>query len=279
MSSFPPHSINKKLSCLDAVKRQHGKVNRPAVHSIAIVHSCRDRSGSMCSFGQAAGVALYDMIEEQRKNSEDNNVEVIFSLTTFDHEVQCVIVNENIQNVAISSDEALSMVLPRGTTRLIATAIEELAKLRKKFKSVQRANPDSKVIGVFELFTDGDDNESVPLTAKDLNIAVRAARAEGITCIFAGANQDAVNTGQKYGFQTDTCLTMSSAPTRGGTGLRACSQAVARVVSGGSANFTPMERHSSAPPQNSFNTPPSTPPSTPPTVTMQGLAPMPLRRC
>ena len=53
MSAQP---INKKLSCIDAVKRRRGKGVRPAVPSTAIVRSCRDRSGSMSSYGATSGV-------------------------------------------------------------------------------------------------------------------------------------------------------------------------------------------------------------------------------
>ena len=82
------------------------------------------------------------------------------------------------------------------------------------------------------MHTDGDDNESRPLTSRDLNAAVTSARTEGIVCIYAGANQDAITTGTSYGFSADLSLTTDSTPTRGGTGLRVCSQAVMRACSG-----------------------------------------------
>ena len=78
----------------------------------------------------------------------------------------------------------------------------------------------------------GHDNESHPLTSTDLNAAVTSARTEGIVCIYAGANQDAITTGTSYGFSADLSLTTDSTPRRGGTGLRVCSQAVMRACSG-----------------------------------------------
>jgi hypothetical protein len=239
--------INKKLSCLGVVKRRKNNAVRPAVPSIAIVQSTRDRSGSMSSFQGSAASSLYTSIIDHKQNSKDNNVKITYSLTTFDERVEHPFENVDIHDVDLSEDDAKKLVQPRGLTRLYATAIEDLARLRKTVKKAKSENPDAIVKGIFELHTDGDDNESRPLTSADLNAAVTAARAEDIVCIYAGANQDAITTGTSYGFSADLSLTTDSTPTRGGEGLRMCSQAVMRACSGMPPAFTQLERNVSAP--------------------------------
>ncbi|RZD41192.1 MAG: hypothetical protein CXT73_05420 [Methanobacteriota archaeon] len=239
--------INKKLSCLGAVKRRKDNHARPAIPSIAIIQSTRDRSGSMASFQGSAAQSLYTSIIDHKQNSKDNNVKITYSLTTFDDKVDHPFQNVDIHDVDLSEEDAHNLVAPRGLTRLYATAIEDLARLRKTVKKIKSENPNATVKGIFELHTDGHDNESKPLTSTDLNAAVTAARTEDIVCIYAGANQDAITTGTSYGFSADLSLTTDSTPTRGGTGLRMCSQAVMRACSGNAPQFTQSERNASAP--------------------------------
>ena len=272
-----PIPITKKLSCLGVVKRRQGNTVRPAVPSIAIVQSTRDRSGSMASFQGSAAQSLYTSIIDHKQNSKDNNVKITYSLTTFDESVEHPFENVDIHDVDLSEDDAKELVRPRGLTRLYATAIEDLARLRKTVKKTKTENPDATVKGIFELYTDGADNESHPLTSTDLNTAVTSARTEGIVCIYAGANQDAITTGTSYGFSADLSLTTDSTPTRGGTGLRVCSQAVMRACSGMPPEFTQLERNVSAPTPPSFDqTSLPSPPASPNTM-MAGAALLAMR--
>jgi len=250
-----PQLINKKLSCLGAVKRRKDSEIRPAIPSIAIIQSTRDRSGSMASFQGSAASSLYTSIIDHKQNSKDNNVKITYSLTTFDDKVEHPFENVDIHEVVLTEDEAVNLVRPRGLTRLYATAIEDIARLRKTVKKAKSENPDTTVKGIFELHTDGDDNESRPLTSRDLNAAVTAARSEGIVCIYAGANQDAITTGTSYGFSAGLSLTTDSTPTRGGEGLRMCSQAVMRACSGAAPQFTQSERNASAPSPSALSSP------------------------
>ena len=205
--------------------------------AVALCVAIKDRPHRHC--------ILQSLITKQ--NSKDNNVKITYSLTTFDERVEYPFQNVDIHDVVLSEDDAKNLVQPRGLTRLYATAIEDLARLRKTVKKAKSENPNSTVKGIFELHTDGADNESRPLTSRDLNAAVTAARTEGIVCIYAGANQDAITTGTSYGFSADLSLTTDSTPTRGGAGLRMCSQAVMRACSGAVPAFTQLERNVSAP--------------------------------
>jgi hypothetical protein len=250
-----------KLSCLNTVKRRNP--------SIAIVQSTRDRSGSMGSYKNIAGKSLYQSIIDH----QSTDVLTFYSLTTFDHEVERPYVNVDVNTIKLSEQEAIDLVRPRGMTRLFTTAIEDLARLRKSVKKKKKENPRAEVVGVFELHTDGHDNKS-RFTAEDLNAAVTSAREEGITCIFAGANQDAVSTGCKYGFDKRCSLTTDSTPDRAHEGLRVCSQAVMRACSGSSAQFTQNERQISAPvPLTTQEPAPASAPASAPATMPYGIPP------
>ena len=146
--------MNKKLSCLGAVKRRKDNQTRPAVPSIAIVQSTRDRSGSMSSFQGSAASSLYTSIIDHKQNSKDNNVKITYSLTTFDERVEHPFQNVDIHDVDLSEDDAKNLVQPRGLTRLYATAIEDLARLRKTVKKIKSENPSPPRVGVLSVVND-----------------------------------------------------------------------------------------------------------------------------
>lgn len=249
-------SLTSNLSCLNSVKRKSNAPNsRPNVPSRAIVSASFDRSGSMYSMGSAPKEALLNFITDRKDDAEKNNSEITVTLTTFDDKVEHLFENEPIENITLTDQEAGHFLTPRGTTRLIATAIEEVARLRKAFATLKANNPNTTVTALYLLFTDGFDNESQPLTARDLNAAIRAAEHDGITCIFAGADQDAISNGEQYGFSPNNSLTVNSAPTTAAAGFRSCSAAISRAVSGGQIAFTQLERHTS---QNITNVTPPT---------------------
>ena len=238
------------LSCLNSVKRGTETTDRPAVPSIAVVSASFDRSGSMYSMGSAPKEALLDFIKDRRADAANNNSKITVTITTFDDRVERLFDNEPIENVTMTEAEAAHFINPRGGTRLIATAIEEVACLRRSFAKLKADNPNTVVTALYLLFTDGYDNESQPLTSRDLNTAIRMAQDEGITCIFAGADQDAISNGTQYGFSPATCLRVSSSPITAAAGFRSCSQAMSRAVSGAPPGFTSLERATSQHPED-----------------------------
>ena len=97
-----------------------------------------DRSGSMNSFGDQAGHSLYTSIIDHKKNSKDNNIKITYSLTTFDEKVEHPFENVDIHSIDLSEGAACELIRPRGMTRLYATAMEDLARLRKTVKKQQK---------------------------------------------------------------------------------------------------------------------------------------------
>ena len=236
------------LSCLDSVKRKQNN-KRPTPSTIAIVSSCIDRSTSMETFQGIVAKSLVDFIEQQKQNSKDNNIEVIYNLTMFDTVKEHIYEQKSIHDISLTLEEASQITEPRGLTNLFTTAISELETLIGQIKEI-RNRPETQhkdVKGIFYLFTDGMDNQSTLHNHIDLKNSIRIAESENITCIFAAANQDALSSGDQYGFDTNNCLSMNSEGDGATMGLRACSQAVGRVISGQNSGFTQLERETSVP--------------------------------
>ena len=64
---------------------------------------------------------------------------------------------------------------------------------------------------MLSLFTDGEDNVS-DNTFKEMSKAIKEHRDRGVNCQFLAANQDAIGTGRKYGF--DERLSIQVTPDR-----------------------------------------------------------------
>ena len=222
----------------------------------------------MSSMGDAVVEGVNAFLDQQKEDAEKQNRsnKTFWRHVTFDSDVNVVFPTSGNDSHAEIKDGTVnaSDLTPRGCTRLIDTAIEELSKLRKKRTQLQRNLPlAAKRLGVrvqafFTLLTDGQDNESKFL-ARDLNRLIRVARKEGVVCTFLGANQDAVCAGQAYGFSAGNSLTFSSTPAAFGQGissagvyqaLRQTSANIGRAVSGrggDSVPFSQVQRQSSAP--------------------------------
>ena len=204
-----------------------------------------DRSGSMISMGEAPwkGVLKWtnDQAGEARKNNHDTRITVVF----FDDESTCVVDSASASHfIDITPEQAQKWMKPRGCTRLFDTTIEELEILRnKKNKRGQDCE------AVFALFTDGRDNVSEK-NLSEMNKAVKNAREEGIVCYFLAANQDAIATGHRYGFDRDRCLTTGADPETSSQAYKNLSEAVYRSINTPHLDkgFTQLERESSAPP-------------------------------
>lgn len=146
---------------------------------------------------------------------------------------------------AITDKVAKEWFAPSGNTRLFDSVIEELTILRAK-----RESRGDGCAGVFALFTDGYDNRSTR-TELDMHTVVAAAREEGVSCLFIGANQDAVASGTSYGFSANQCLSTGSDPTTAANALKAIGAACDRAVSFPNSQdleFSQLEREMSAPP-------------------------------
>lgn len=210
-----------------------------------------DRSGSMNSMEGASATGLYEWVETMKQSANDNNQTGFISVTTFDNNKNKVIDNVESKCVQFTKNDAEREMTPRGTTRLYDTAIEDINDLLnnvEKFKntlpnSVKRLNPAISITWV--CCTDGMDNNSIN-TSEDLKERVMAARKKGVKCFFIAANQDAVMTGDCYGFKQDSSLTFSANIINAGMAFRSVSENMRRVSCGSkNTTFTQSMRQSS----------------------------------
>ena len=202
-----------------------------------------DRSSSMESMGDSPWKGAMEWANTQAEEAKKNSHEACITLVAFDD------ISERVLNAVstkkwkpLKEDQVQEWLTPRGCTRLYDTVIEELDLLKKR-----KTRRGSECRAVFALFTDGEDNVSVADNS-DMNNAVTNARSEGITCFFLAANQDAIASGFKYGFDADQCLTTGTDPSSSSSAYEAMSSVFSRTLNRSvSPAFTPVERVKSAP--------------------------------
>jgi len=236
------------LSCKNNVKRSYSN-ERPASTSAIYADICylSDRSGSMASMGNAPKKGLKQFISKQKENMGDKGIQCSFTLCAFDGSYEEKTF-KNIQNCNITDDELEDMLYPRGCTRLIDTGIEQLEKQNKRIENyinslsprVRKLNPN--IIKIFAIMTDGFDNVSKN-PPRALNEVITKARENNTTCMFLAANQDAIGTGQSYGFSPMNSLNVGTTPTNMKYAIRSFSNAASRHINGQESSFTPAERN------------------------------------
>tara|TARA_Y200000002_G_C22649533_1_gene650729 strand:+ start:375 stop:1520 length:1146 start_codon:yes stop_codon:yes gene_type:complete len=229
-----------------------------------------DRSGSMETMKRNDVYTpiekMKELIADQIKIAKETDGIIKISLTSFDDTSETYFTNKDIGELANISDKKwIDMLKPRFTTRLIDTAIERLSSQKEYIenfsnnlsKEVKHLDPIVK--RVFVLYTDGYDNVSVK-NSKDLNVLLKEERKKGLIAIFLGANQDAISTGNRFGFSKKTCITTGSDGATAGFAMGYVNNMCRAVSSGIKSNkeikFTEEERNISAP-RGSIPPPPS----------------------
>ena len=236
------------LSCLANVKRTEG-VRPPVPPHVVYAHYVGDRSGSMSSQEKASADGVYEWVKEMCSGVINNNQEGYISVTFFDTSVEKRMDNVKMNEVEISMEQARNWSKPRGCTKLYDTAIAAINSLRRKLKEHKERCPNLNIHGVFQLFSDGYDNES--MASQDmLQAAIESAKKEGISCIYLGIGQDAIEMGQRYGFAAETSLSADIGELTSQIAFRGCSLNALRCASSGTTQAMPeMLRQRSAPTQ------------------------------
>jgi len=249
------------LSCYHAVKRTGADARPPPAASYINAVFVGDRSGSMRSMGSVPqeGVARF---LQNHKDLADKNPDSVIHVTvvTFDTHSEVAYSGYAKDITSNHIDDAMSSMIPRNTTRLIDTAIEELEKQAKsiviaknRFQnpktssrlSVEARRLEPTMASSFTLLTDGDDNES-RFTTLDLNKAIRKHQdTHNTVCLFAAANQDAMSTGASYGFRQDRSLQIGNDVDDARAAFDSCNAAAVRSATGQDAQYTACEREAS----------------------------------
>ena len=245
------------LSCLSHVKRvldEDGNILRPQVPAlIVILELIVDRSYSMRNLGSAPTQGTLHFINEQKMIAQKTGAEIYFSLTSFDDNATTYIDNVRIETVNPTRQDMANMIQPRGCTKLVDTVYARLCAMRTKIKTIVKSLPREirelkpKMAIVVAVITDGEDNRSVTFSDAQLNTLIAKKRAEGFTILFLAANQDAIQTAQKWGIAPDCAQTFGATPMKTHACFKSASAATARAVSGQVPSFTKRERQSTAP--------------------------------
>ena len=241
------------LSCLKLVKRNNNNNIRPDVLPIVIFNSyvC-DRSGSMTTYGSSIMNETKKYIVESKKTGAHTSS--YLTLITFDDEYTIYLDNVNIKKLMIPDDKTLlKWTEPRGGTRLIDTIIFALEKQEKDINEYYESLPKetrnlvnkSDIKKILTIFTDGNDNSSTRSKYELHNIMDKYKKSLGLA-IFMGANQDAINSGNQFGFSQNTSITVGtdskSAKNAFGAALPLLRQYSSGGVSCRQVSFTPQDR-------------------------------------
>lgn len=207
-----------------------------------------DRSGSMETMKNALLDGSNEFIESQKKTAEENNKKTNITLVTFDDKVDIIFNEEDIKN---ARKLEYSDICPRGVTRLIDTAVEQIHEQKSRVEKNINEGKYQSCKKIFALLTDGCDNMSLKYKEKDLHTLIKEARENDTLCIFLGANQDAIASGNTFGFSADHSMEYGANETDAGNAMRCLSQEISREASGiKSEGFTNIQRQAS----NTINT-------------------------
>tara|TARA_Y100001970_G_scaffold241005_1_gene304214 strand:- start:702 stop:1682 length:981 start_codon:yes stop_codon:yes gene_type:complete len=230
-----------------------------------------DTSGSMSNILNGLVTGLKELIQDRQKQATDKNMETSFRLATFDSVAkqilpkiadEKVVYGTDFMNISDVDSNAIALQAD-GATRLVDTALYEINLLIEKKKQIEMDNDDLmemhnlEITAWFFLLTDGDDNMSHQ-PARKLHEAIEIAKSKhNIQCIFLGANQDAIKTGARFGFNTDQSLTFGGEagddpdlPMPVLSAMRCVSQNLTQMEENDANTvpaFTHLQRHSSAP--------------------------------
>ena len=235
------------LSCLDKIKRNtpHRPNSSPYITDITLLV---DRSGSMYTMGDSVIQGVENFVKEQKNDLSEKKITIV----SFDDQKEIVPGFDNC-NIHKSPEIDNSYFTPRGMTRLIDTSMEEIQNQQKRKNQwyrklpnqIKKLNPEYK--NIFALMTDGEDNKSIIYSSSDMKDYLHKLQKEkNITCYFLGANQDAINTGNMYGFIPGNSLTYSNQPDTALKAIQSLSNGVSRAISGDHyIGFTKLQRQSS----------------------------------
>jgi len=207
----------------------------------ALIAMTVDRSGSMISMGNEVVGGCNAFLEEQRSSTEKTSM--IF--TTFDDRIEVLYEGDLEAAPPVTAED----VRPRGMTAL-HDAIGDL--LQRVIQRLSALEKEPSCILIF-ILTDGAENSSNLWAASDVAREIERLKAPPYnwSFTFAGANQDALLEGSKYGIAKGDCVTFGDSPAGFGGVMRSVSHATTRArhteptYRSAAKAFTPAERNTS----------------------------------
>ena len=186
-----PHSLKKDNDT-------EATVEKPQTTDLEIKVLCIDRSGSMQSFGDE----VIGGVDSYFKVINKNHSNVRYSIIAFDDIIETPCYNE-----LLTDQSKLNSVWfePRGCTALRDGILESI----QCAESMLSKN-NAKDVGIeIIIFTDGIENASEKISHHELTSKIKKYKLKGWTFTFLAANQDAVSTGSRFGFDAGRSMTSS----------------------------------------------------------------------
>ena len=241
------------LSCLNHVKRGEDG-SRPMAPAPYVINTfVGDRSGSMYTMEEQLKRGVRDYTRDMQEMAQ-SGTKVCFELYAFDHEIKRPFNGDPKDLAEHDIDNLLLHFTPKGTTRLYDTVIQAIESQNMAEKNIlENLTPseqkvfrqlDVKVPKVLSVMTDGEDNSSKSSVHK-MRKAILDHRKNGATCIFVGANFNAQQAADVFGFAHDTTLQMTPVhefADNAFVALRQCSQ---RSTGGLTPSIPRLQRESS----------------------------------
>lgn len=218
-----------------------------------------DRSGSMSNIHTTAAGGVFKCINEQIQGAQENGQIGHLFLTTFDDHITEIYKNTNFKDLNIKKTDVLEWMTPRGRTSLYDTSIQDLDNIMNAVDDykeslsaeVKKLNPTISIVWV--CCTDGQDNSSKS-TCDDFKKKVKQAKKAGVQCIFIAANQDAVMTGTRFGFDRGSAMTFGANNVGTAEAFRSVSNNMRQATGSGlSVSFTQVQRVSSLGTNDSYD--------------------------
>lgn len=235
---------------------QAGKANRmPAGPRALFVELVIDRSGSMGSMNGVQFSGANDfLVAQQQALATLAGCEGRVSFTSFDDTAEVVLDGANLGTIVVPEPTMPQLLAPRGMTRLVDTMIERLTAMRGHLRAARArlGCGAAQLRGLFAVLTDGQDNMSARSAADFQRLLAEVKREfPDVSCLFLGANIDAIATAGTFGIAAGSAMTFGADPATATNAFRSMNACSARRAQNGSASaagcFTPAERRSSAP--------------------------------
>jgi hypothetical protein len=228
----------------------------PSYTDVAIVV---DRSGSMNCVGDAVCEGITELLQRHTAAALRQGSHYFIRIVSFDDNASVLYSGaasglcdaEGHLNPTILAQIYRGLV-PRGTTRLVDTTLEEIAHqaarvhaIRSGWSSHTRALAPRTAL-VLAVLTDGQDNASNEVPSKLCADVATHRKQFDVACQFVAANQDATVQGARFGFPPETCLQMDADPHHARAAMRCVADSSMRTMSGIAAGFSQIERNMSS---------------------------------
>lgn len=151
-----------------------------------------DRSGSMYSVAEDTKGSIEKLLETQKKEEGKAHL----TLAQFDHEYEVIHDFADLKHVDVKA--FTNQYQPRGTTALVDAIGRTIITMSEKIEKMEPSEKPTKVI--VAIVTDGLENASHEFTAEKVKKLVEEKQALGWNFIFLGADLNAIQTAQSYGF-------------------------------------------------------------------------------